>query len=188
MSASRVFLKIINHLLAQSGSARARLASHADRHVQIDLTPFRINFSITKEGFIAASTESEPEVPVSILLSDALANAGDGPQALMNKARINGAADLTDTLADVFLHLNWDAEEDISRLVGDIAAHRIVQTGEKFVGLTEKLAHRVRERLSLNETAPVVSKPQLAAFSADIQTLNATLDTLEKRLNNKLPE
>ncbi|MDR2032419.1 MAG: SCP2 sterol-binding domain-containing protein [Azoarcus sp.] len=180
------FLATINHLLEQAEWARERLRPHAGRHARLDLAPLAIAFVITGDGMLAASpAETVPEVTLTLALGDALAARG-GLETLMAKARINGAADLAETLVDVFRHLRWDAEEDLAKFVGDIAAHRLVTTGERLTQAPLRLGRAIAGSIGdylTNESTLLASRPESNRFAAEAQALEIRLAALEKRID-----
>jgi ubiquinone biosynthesis protein UbiJ len=185
-AAAPLFLAAINHLLAQSSWARDRLIPHAGRHACLDLAPLAIAFSITDSGTLTASAaETEPEVTLSLPLGEAFTTAGGGLPALMAKVHISGSADLADALGFVFRHLRWDAEEDLARLVGDIAAHRLAAVGKKLARAPRKLASTVADSLGDHlgkESAPLVARAEGEGFAAEIQAFETRLAKLEERV------
>ena len=72
----------------------------------------------------APAPEAELEVSISLPAAAPLL-ALQGKDAVMRAARIEGSAEFAETLGFVIRNLRWDAEEDLSKVVGDIAAHRI---------------------------------------------------------------
>jgi ubiquinone biosynthesis protein UbiJ len=126
--ASRVVVAMLNHLFNQAAWARNRLRPHAGRSARLDLHPFVVDFVVNEKGFIAASSPASPEVSLSLPLDQIVKaiSAGNGIETLMAQAQISGSADLAEALGFVFRHLRWDIGEDLSHVVGDIAAHRIV--------------------------------------------------------------
>ncbi|MBI5108226.1 MAG: hypothetical protein HZA62_05720, partial [Rhodocyclales bacterium] len=79
----------------------------------------------------------------------------------------------------------WDAEEDLSRLVGDVAAHRIVKGGQEFAAWQQQAAQNFAANLAeyFTEEQPLIAKQaDIAAFSADIDHLRDDVARLEKRL------
>lgn len=71
-----------------------------------------------------------------------------GPDALMSDIRISGNADLADALASVLRKLHWDGEEALSRLTGDIVAHRAVATAKGLVEWQRQTARNVIDNLA----------------------------------------
>ncbi|MCK9261329.1 MAG: SCP2 sterol-binding domain-containing protein [Azoarcus sp.] len=182
-----LFLSATNHLLAQSGWARSRLQPHAGKRARLDLSPVSIDFSIASDGhFAACSSDEAPDVSLQLPLSESPRALNGGIEALMSQVRISGNAELADALGFVFRHLRWDLEEDLSRVVGDIAAHRLVGTGIVF----GKAQQRIAASLSGNaveylteEQAVLVSKPMISAFDDDIRAFRDAVARLEKRID-----
>jgi ubiquinone biosynthesis protein UbiJ len=82
---------------------------------------------LAPDGCIAApAPDAELEVSISLPAAAPLL-ALQGKDAVMRAARIEGSAEFAEALGFVIRNLRWDAEEDLSKMVGDIAAHRIVK-------------------------------------------------------------
>jgi ubiquinone biosynthesis protein UbiJ len=183
-----LLLAAINHLLGQAQWARERLRPQAGRHARLEITPLALAFTITPDGTLTAPpAETAPEVTLTLALGDALAASGGGLDALMAKAQINGAADLADTLVAVFSHLRWDAEEDLAKRIGDIAAHRLLTTSERLAQTPRRLGRALADAIGgylANEAAPLAARPESQRLAAETQALAARLAALEKRLDH----
>lgn len=175
----------INHLLGQASWAREKLMPFAGHAAQIKLPPFEAAFLITPDGSIAApAPDAELEVAISLPAATPLL-ALQGKEAVMRAARIEGSAEFAQALGFVIRNLRWDAEEDLSRLVGDVAAHRIVKGGKEFVAWQQQAAQNFAANLAefFTEEQPLIAKQgDIAAFSADIDRLRDDVARLEKRL------
>jgi len=164
-----IFLSGTNHLLAQAGWARTRLLPHAGKRARLDLAPVSIDFSISSDGRLAAcSSEDEPDVTLMLPLSESPRMLGGG------------------LLGFVFRHLRWDLEEDLSRLVGDIAAHRLVGTagalGEAHQRMVSSVSGNVVEYLT-EEQAMLTTHPMTERFTDEISDLRDAVARLEKRVD-----
>ena len=175
----------INHLLGQASWARESLAPFAGHAAKITLPPFTAAFLITPEGLIdAPSPEAALEVSISLPATTPLL-ALQGQEAVMRAARIEGSAEFAQALGFVIRNLRWDAEEDLSRLVGDIAAHRIVKGGREFAAWQQQAAQNFAANLAeyFTEEQPLVArKADLAAFTAEVDRMRDDLARLEKRI------
>jgi ubiquinone biosynthesis protein UbiJ len=175
----------INHLLGQASWAREKLMPFAGHAAQIKLPPFEAAFLITPDGSIAApAPDAELEVAISLPAATPLL-ALQGKEAVMRAARIEGSAEFAQALGFVIRNLRWDAEEDLSRLVGDVAAHRLVKGGKEFVAWQQQAAQNFAANLAefFTEEQPLIAKQgDIAAFSADIDRLRDDVARLEKRL------
>ena len=77
-----------------------------------------------------------------------------------------------------------DLEEALSRGVGDIAAHRLVDGARTIAALQADAARRLTEGLMeyALERGVLVARPELAGLAARIARLDEDLERLEKRL------
>ncbi|PKO84644.1 MAG: hypothetical protein CVU17_00165 [Betaproteobacteria bacterium HGW-Betaproteobacteria-11] len=178
-------LVAINHLLGQAAWARARLIPFADHGAQIKF-PFMVAaFCITESGTIAAAPpDSPPEVVISLPATAPLL-ALQGSDTLMRAARLDGSADFAQALSEVLRNLRWDAEEDLSRWLGDIAAHRLVSGVHLLAAEQRRIARSLEENLAeyFTEELPLIARRSaIADFSGHVDVLRDDLARLEKRL------
>lgn len=175
----------VNHLLAQEPWASARLAAHAGKIAALDTGLGRVTWQVSSDGMLnSAPPESTPQVVIHVSLADV-------PLILQNRdravsyVRIEGDADFANTISQLSQSLKWEAEEDLSRWVGDIAANRIV-AGAKTVVATARatqqaLAENVAEYF-LEENPMLVRPEAVAEFGRDVGKLRDDLERLEKRV------
>ena len=177
-------LQAFNHLLAAAPWARAKLVPFAGRRARLVLGPLPLEFRIAPDGTFESLGTGEPAVEIVLPAGAALA-LPEGREAMMRGAHITGAADFAEALGFVLRKLEWDAEEDLSRVVGDIAAHRIARAAGDFAAARaeagRRLAENVAEYLRYEQPAGV-GKPAMRAFAAAVDTLRQDVDTLERRL------
>lgn len=182
-----IFLSATNHLLAQSGWARARLRPHAGRSARLILAPLaEIHFSVSADGHLAERTSEEaPEVSLHLALADLPRLLVDGLETAMRHVRIEGNAEFAEALGFVFRHLRWDAEEDLARIFGDIAAHRMVEGGQKVASEARRSAVRasgsVAEYLT-EEASLLLSRHALPAFAQEVIAVRDAVARLDKRI------
>ncbi len=178
-------LAAINHLLGQASWAREKLLPFAGHAARIKLPPFEAAFLIGADGCIAAAApEAELEVSISLPAATPLL-ALQGKDAVMRAARIKGSAEFAEALGFVIRNLRWDAEEDLSKVVGDIAAHRIVAGSREFAAWQQQAAQNFAENLAeyFTEEQPLIARRvAIADFSADIDRLRDDVARLEKRI------
>lgn len=177
----------LNHLLRDASWARARLAPHAGRTVRVvlplALRPWCFDFAIDETGLLVASDIADADVEIE-LPADAPVLALAGPDALLKSVMVRGAADLAEALNFVLPRLRWDMEEDLSRLVGDIAAHRMVQGIQGMFAWQRVAGQRLAQNLAeyLTEEQPLLaSRAAMASFSAELAQLAISLEALEAR-------
>lgn len=177
-------LQSLNHLLAAAPWARAKLAPFAGRRARLVLGPFPLEFRIAPDGSLESLGSGEPAVEIALPATAPLALM-EGREAVMRGARITGAADFAEALGFVLRKLDWDAEEDLSRLVGDIAAHRLVKAAGAFAAAQSEAARRLAENVAeyLRYEQPAgVGRSDMATFAADVGMLRRATDSLERRI------
>ncbi|HWT71655.1 MAG TPA: sterol-binding protein, partial [Oxalicibacterium sp.] len=79
----------------------------------------------------------------------------------------------------------WEAEDDLSRIVGDIAAARLAGGARAAVQSAKSLHRSVTENLAeyFLEENPMLMRPQaIAAFTDDVTRLRDDVARLEKRI------
>jgi ubiquinone biosynthesis accessory factor UbiJ len=160
------FCFLLNQLLARESWARERLARFAGQAVELRpplLPPLRL--AIAGDGRIE---EGGPE-----------------PAAVVTLQGVSGSSRLADELRYLAKHLRWEAEEELSKVVGDVAAERIAGAVRAFGRWQLDAAQRISEALADYATAErgaLVRRSELRDFAADVERLRAAIARLEKRL------
>lgn len=177
-------LQAFNHLLAAAPWARGKLAPFAGRRARLVLGPLPLEFRIAPDGSFESLGTGEPSVEIALPATAPFA-LFEGRESLMRGAQITGAADFAEALGFVLRNLEWDAEEDLSRVVGDIAAHRLAKTLRDIAGAqaeaARRLAGNVEEYLRYERPAGI-GRAEMTAFAAEIDVLRRDIDAPEQRL------
>lgn len=177
----------LNHLLAGASWAREALRPHAGRSWQLTAPPLRLQLGIGAEGYFTLATHELMDVSISLPATTPwqLLRALQQPSSLMAAARLEGQADLADALGLVLRNLRWDYEEDLSRVVGDVAATRLGQGIRAAHHWQQEAAQRLGVNFSEyldEEQALVVSREKLHRQMAAVQALHEQLSALERRV------
>jgi ubiquinone biosynthesis protein UbiJ len=128
--------------------------------------------------------DTAPEVSISLPAATPLL-ALQGKDVVMRAARIEGSAEFAEALGFVIRNLRWDAEEDLSRIVGDIAAHRIVKGTSDVAAWQRQVAQNFAANLAeyfTEEQALIARQADIASFAGEIDRLRDDVARLEKRL------
>lgn len=175
----------INHLLAGEAWARHRLAAHAGKVAAIDLELATLRFRVAADGLLeAAPPDAVAELTIRIRLIDLPLMAQHRERAF-SYARIEGDADFAHVISQLGQNLRWEAEQDLSRLVGATAAVRIVagaRSATRNVNAGgQRLAADVAEYFI--EQNPLLVRPRAVRELADsVSTLRNDLERLAKRI------
>jgi ubiquinone biosynthesis accessory factor UbiJ len=175
----------INHLLRGAPWALEKLADHAGKTVALKFGPIPLRFAVEPSGELSvAGSEREADVVIDVSPSLLMRTVTQG-RAALNDAAISGDTGLAQALAYIAQHLQWDYEEDLSKFVGDIAAHRIGSTA-RGVGTWAKESADSVLKMSKDfwtEERPTLAKAQqVAEFVASVDELRDAIARLEKRI------
>jgi len=180
----------LNRLLDAEPWARERLAPFAGEAMELRAPPLpALRFVIAADGRLsAADAEAAPEARPALVVTlgpGALAAAVKGEEHLLRAIQVDGNARLASEAMFLFRHLRWDAEEDLAKLVGDIAAHRIAGTARAVAAWHVDAARRIAESLAeyATEERPVlVKRGELEESAATLARLRDALERLDKRI------
>ncbi|MBC7489857.1 MAG: sterol-binding protein [Glaciimonas sp.] len=180
----------VNHLLAQEPWARHKLATHASKTVCIDSGALVLKWHISADGLLQAPpAEIVPNVTIRLKLSN-LSLMAQNPDRAFSYVTIQGDADLANVISQVGRGLRWDAEQDVSKLVGDIAAVRLVE-GAKAIASAIQITHKkLAENLAeyFLEEKPLLVRPHaIFDFMHAATTLRDDVERLIKRIERIAP-
>ena len=176
----------INHLLQGAAWARERMVPFAGASVRFHLPPASASFSIGEDGTLQpAASGVEPAAIIRLTPALALRLALLKDESARAEVEVEGDAALAAALTRILGALSWDVEEDLSRVVGDVAAHRIGLAGRALLdwqaALAANVARSVGEYLT-EERAVVPGREALHVFAAAVDELRDDTQRLEKRI------
>ncbi len=131
----------LNHVLQQESEAMARLARQKGQVAHIDMAPIAIKLIATPAGLLdIAPTDAKADLTLTVTDSNPLTLLqttlrGDKP-AIQIQGNVQLAAEVN-WLVD---HVRWDAEEDLSRIIGDVPAHSAMQALRQAAQMLKKFA------------------------------------------------
>lgn len=201
----------LNHLLAQNSWALPRLERFAGKTARLDIAPFSFAYTILENGTLR-STDAAGHADVICVISPALLpycllHATSAQDSLLadTKSRPDdvsaesaetqlpligtcneGETELLREILFLSRNLRWDAAEDLSQIIGDIAAERIVQTiqvrrqqlRDTVLNLSQTAAEYLTEEHPL-----LASTQQAAAFMQQVNVLCEGMARLEQRIS-----
>jgi ubiquinone biosynthesis protein UbiJ len=176
----------INHLLRNAAWARERLQPFAGASVCFVVPPIRSTFSISEDGtLLPAGADVQPAATVKLTPPLALRLLVLKDESARAEVEVEGDAALAAALTRVLNTLRWDVEEDLSRLLGDIAAHRAARAGRACVDWQRATATNIARAAGeyMTEEQPVVAgREALRAFAQAVDELRDDTQRLEKRI------
>jgi ubiquinone biosynthesis protein UbiJ len=179
----------INHVLRSEHWACRRLQSFAGKTIGIRVPPL-VNFSMLID---AAGEMQQVDSPVCadttltlspLILPRLLAQESSAFELI----KITGDQSLADELIKIGKQINFNViiEDDLSKAIGDIPAHRITQASEHFMQWQAGNVHRISRAIAeyCTEESGFLTKPAaIEQFAHDVQNLQLDTEQLEQRLN-----
>ena len=181
-----VALRPFNHILLRESWASKRLQLHAGKTVRFSISPFLdINLTVQDNGELS-SAMSDVTIDTSItiilgLLPRMLAH----DEEAYSKIKISGDTEFAEELLFISKNLHWDVEQDLSRIMGDILAHRVVKTSEDLKQWHNKAILNLSEALAeyWTEEKPLLAKSTLIhEFISEVSKLREDVERLENRV------
>lgn len=175
----------INHLLAQEPWARRELQRHAGKIACIDAGSAALRLRVTGDGYLeAAPADEAARVTVRVQLPD-LPLIAQNRERAFSYVQIEGDAEFANAISSLSKSLRWEAEHDLEKVIGPIAAVRAVAGAraafEAVKAGQQKLAENVAEFL-LDEKRVLVRPQTVEAYSSEVTRLRDDAERFAKRL------
>lgn len=185
----RRFVQGINHLIAQNPQAQSRLAQHAGKVMHVRAAGFEWMLGVTSDGCVEPVQPDQKGEAVALTLeidsTEVVAAKLRGERIGLRGVRIQGDADFAQAMSWLLGHLRWDAEDDLSWWLGDVAAHRIARTarraGSNGMHWCQRIEADLRDWLA---EAPrgLVARREFVDCSAAVAALRDSTARLDKRI------
>lgn len=181
----------LNHLLESETWARERLAPFAGEALELRAPPLpALRFLVAVDGRLStAGSGPEKDAPSPLVVTlgpGALAAAVKGEEYLLRAIQVEGNAALASEVMFLFRHLRWDAEEELAKVFGDAAAHRVAGVVRSAVAWHADAAQRIAQALveyATEEKPLLVQRGELKESAARLAQLRDGLERLEKRID-----
>jgi ubiquinone biosynthesis accessory factor UbiJ len=154
-----------NHVLLQEKQAQERLLRQKGRIVHIKWGLFAIDLIVTPAGLLdRAPVFAKPDLVLSVAAESPLAIVQSTLSGKPPLVKIEGDVQLAAEIGWLAENLRWDAEEDLSRVIGDAPAHALADVGRR-------LSSGLKQFLAKGPLSP--SPAQTAQPSAAVSTVPA---------------
>lgn len=184
-------LRAFNALLRREDWARHRLSPYAGKSLRFSLSAWSFNVTISSEGELRMSDPAVvPDVTISLppgRRAEILALWREGRLSQISSVmHIQGDAGLAQLVSDLARDLRWDAEEDLSRVVGDVAAMRLLGGLQSLGGGLRQAVRHGQENIAEylgEESGLLVQRREFEAWRERVGALSVRLDTLGRRVD-----
>ena len=177
----------INHLLRSASWARDALRRHAGKTARFEVFPLAVALTVLDSGEVApAGADAAPAATVKLSPGLMLRLAARDESA-WQEIDITGDTDFASAIHHVTRNLRWDVEEDLSRVFGDVAAHRMAETGRTLQRWGEQAVENTGRAFAeyWTEEQPLIAGARdLEEFGRAVDQLRDDAARLEKRIEN----
>jgi len=179
----------INHLLRSASWARDALRRHTGKTARFEFFPVAAVLTVLANGEVAAAgAGSEPSATVR-LGPGLLLRLAVRDETAWREIDIAGDTEFASALHLVARNLRWDVEEDLSRAFGDVAAHRMAETGrtlQRWGAQAVENTGRAFAEYWTEEQPLIAGACDLEEFGRAVDQLRDDAARLEKRIEQLL--
>ena len=180
-------IAFINHLLRGASWAREDLRRFAGRTARFEAAPFALSLTMLDSGeVVMAAADAAPDVTIK-LTPGLMLRLAAREETAWREIEVSGDTDFAAVINHLARNLRWDVEEDLSRVFGDIAAHRMIETGRTFRRWGEQALDNTGRSFAeyWTEEQPLIAGGRdLEAFNRAVDKLRDDAARLEKRIEN----
>ncbi len=181
-------LKLFNRVLGDYPLAREQLQKHSGKLVAATVGPVEIRMRIGADGdmeMVGAGNEAEPPAVSFAVPLALLPRLARGDESSFAMVVFSGDSELAATLSTVARNVEWDIEEDISRVTGDVIAHRVVGSAKSLGSWARDAESRLTASLAeylSEERRSFITRRELEELATANETLRDDLARLGARL------
>ena len=187
--------QLLNRNLPRSPRARALCAELAGRRAALTIEGAGLRLLLASDGERLALGHESPaegdapaaDTAIAGTPLNLLALLGPDAEGVIRRGdvRIDGDAQLAQRFRELAWLLRPDIEEELSRLVGDAAAHSLARAAAGVIGFGRRAAttgtRNVAEYFA-HERADLVPRAEAEAFFADVDRTREDVDRLAARV------
>lgn len=180
---------VLQHLMQQNSWTAPLLQPYAHKNLRLDFKVAQATLTILNNGELAVAGDSAvadatihlpPSLAMRLLRQDPLAHS---------LIKIDGDTALGIEVSKILSAIRWDIEDDLSKVVGDIAAYQVVQIGQEKLQRWQSQAKNLGEMLVeyWQEEQPIIAKKtRVEQFNQAVDQLREDTDRLQQRVNKLL--
>lgn len=187
----------VNHVLRFAPGTRQALATLAGKRLRLDITAPRIQLTLCLAADhcdVRCLCEEAPDAVITGPIFSLLRHLGfatSAGQLLASPVRVKGDTQVVQQLANLIKAHDYDIEEPLSRIVGDVAAHSLGQ-GLKalgnWLGRASQEVAQAGGRWLGDEGRQALTRPAFNGFADQVEQLRDDTDRLEARVNRLLTQ
>ncbi|HCB68009.1 MAG TPA: hypothetical protein DEP52_01645 [Methylophilaceae bacterium] len=183
MIANTIKRKLTAHLFQQNEWLKNDFSKHKSKSILFNVGPIHYALKINDAGIPEYIEYLETyDAEIKLTISSAIELMRGNKKAYIEiKGDINFATMISNALKDI----EWDYEDDLSKIIGDIPAYQLVKLGKKISQSTKETSFNIADtfREYWIEEKPLIAKKRVVEqFNKEVDSLRFDVDRLEQRL------
>ena len=183
MIADTIKRKLTNHLFQQNEWLKKDFSKHKSKSILFNVGPIHYALKINEAGIPEYMEYLETyDAEIKLTISSAMELMRGNKKAHIE---IKGDIDFATIISNVLKDIEWDYEDDLSEIIGDIPAYQLVKLGKKIVQNTKETSFNIADTFKEYwlEEKPLITKKRLVEqFNKEVDRLRFDVDRLEQRL------
>jgi ubiquinone biosynthesis protein UbiJ len=159
------------------------LSKHRSKSILFNVGPIHYALVINEVGLPEYRDHIDTyDAEIKLSISSALELMRGNKKAHIE---IKGDIDFATAMSSLLRDVEWDYEDDLSQIVGDIPAYHLVKLAKKLVNTTKKTSFNIADTFAEYwlEEKPLIAKKRLVKeFNNEVDRLRFDVDRLELRL------
>jgi len=181
---------VLNRNIAASGAARGLCGRLAGKVLAVRFTglPLALQFESDGERMkLDTATTATANATLTGTPLSLLQLASPRPEAALRTGtvHIEGDAEVAQTFSELLKHARPDLEEELSRVIGDVAAHQVGNIARSALAFGRRTADTFTQNVAeflQEEGRDVPARVEADEFIAGVDKLRDDVDRLEARL------
>ena len=182
---------LLNRNIAASSAARAlcRRLEGKVMALHVEGMPLSIYFKSNGEQMsLDTQHEGTPNATLSGTPLSLLRMAGPAPETALRtgSVHIHGDAEIAQTFSELLKQARPDLEEELSRVIGDVAAHQVGNVARSALGFARRAADTFAQNVSeylQEEGRDAPSRTEADEFITGVDKLRDDVDRFDARLS-----
>jgi ubiquinone biosynthesis protein UbiJ len=182
---------LLNRNIAASAAARTlcRRLEGKVMALHVEGMPLSIYFKSSGEQMsLDTQHEGTPNATLSGTPLSLLRMAGPAPETALRtgSVHIHGDAEIAQTFSELLKQARPDVEEELSRVIGDVAAHQVGSAARSMLGFARRAADTFAQNVSeylQEEGRDAPSRTEADEFITGVDKLRDDVDRFEARLS-----
>ena len=186
---TKLKIVLINHLLNQNDWMQSKLKPYSGMIIQLEIDALLLKFAVDNKGQLSAnSSEILPDACIQMTIKSLIELI---TQKKRNGITVKGNLDLANDFSKVIEALEWDIEEDLSHVIGDIPATEITKISKRLLKDKKNNIRNLAENFIeyWQEENKILSKNHdLDIFNGHVDELAEDVDRVEAKINNYIKD